>query len=342
VSWRAGAEKLFGEPLPEDPWPVAAKKLLTEREQALYQRLLSLYPDHKIFIQVALSQLVDVDRKHPDRQAIRKRYKQLVADFVLCRSDLSVVAVIELDDRSHTRPDRQYADARKNKALADAGIRLVRVPAGRSPSEEDLRALINADGTANEGIQEETVLSLLEPVKTYDEAPMHAWRDGPNAESLELKRIVLKLVGVAILVLGGWFIFGYVLPGAIKLAFQPLAAPQARAAVAPPRSVPVARPQISTAPLVSGPSAAELADRRRAILQEATEQQKQKDLAWAAFYSAPTSCEHPAAWNAQVECGNQYMRAKKVFEEKWAAEHPGGGSGAEFILDNRAVGATHK
>ncbi len=104
-----------------------------------------VYPDHKILVQVALSQLIEVDSNHPKRQFIRARYKQLVADFVLCRSNLSVVAVIELDDSSHENPESQYADARKNKALADAGIRLVRIPAGALPSENSLRGMIDAE-----------------------------------------------------------------------------------------------------------------------------------------------------------------------------------------------------
>jgi Protein of unknown function (DUF2726) len=140
-----GSNPLVTEPLPDAPWPVAARNLLSAREQSLYQRLLSLYPKHQVFVQVALSQLIDVDRNYPESESIRARYKQLVADFVLCRADLSVVAVIELDDRSHERRDRQDADARKTKALVDAGLRLVRIPAGELPSEEELREIIDAD-----------------------------------------------------------------------------------------------------------------------------------------------------------------------------------------------------
>src|SRR5260370_5735456 len=142
---RGGSSGVFlSEALPEDPWPVAARNLLTPREQSLYQRLLRLYPDHKIFIQVALSQLIDADQDHPEKESIRARFKQLVPDFVMCRADLSVVAVIELDDPSHERQNRQYADARKTKALVDAGLRLVRIPAGPVPSPERLRELIDA------------------------------------------------------------------------------------------------------------------------------------------------------------------------------------------------------
>jgi hypothetical protein len=324
VSWRAGAEPFAGESLPEDPWPVTAKTLLSERERSLYQSLLNLYPDHKLFVQVALSQLIDVDRNHPERESIRARYKQLVADFVLCRSDLSVVAVIELDDRSHEAPKRRDADARKNKVLANAGIRLVRIPAGRIPSADDLRALIDAERKPEDGPREPFELTLAEDL--YPGEGPYDSEDESSAASRELKRVALKALFVAALVLCGWLFFGYLLPAAVKQAFQPLAIPQVRAVQLPaasvaPRPILATRPVARTAPVISGPGAEELAERRRIILQEAAAQQRQKDLAWAAFYSAPASCEHPVDWKAQVECGNQYMRAKKVFEQKWEAEH---------------------
>jgi hypothetical protein len=322
--------------LSNDPWPVQAKRLLTEREQSLYQSLLNLYPSHRLFIQVALSQLVDVPEDHPNRQSIRNRFSQLVADFVLCRADLSIVAVIELDDRSHRRADRQDADARKNKALADAGIRLVRIPAGRLPSEDTLRSLIVANKRDKHGPAEEVVLTLAED--PYSPESSYGSEDESSAVSRELKRIALKVAGVAILVLGGWFIFNYVLPAAIKVALQPLAIPRARGAAAP-NSVPVSLPRIPTAPVISGPSADELARQKQVQLQAANALQRKKDQAWAAFYSAPASCEHPVDWKAQVECGNLYMRAKKRFEERWAASQ---GTGAEVDLRNESVGGLNK
>jgi hypothetical protein len=309
-----------GNPLPVEPWPLSARSLLSKREQLLYRRLVDLYPDHKILVQVALSQLINVDRTHPERESIRARYKQLVADFVLCRPDLSVVTVIELDDRTHAWPKRKAADARKNKALADAGLPLVRIPAGRLPSPDTLRALVDA-GAVEEGTQEETELSLVQTVDTYDVPSMHAWRDDSSEESSEVKRVVMRAAGVAVLVVGGWFIFSQFLPAVVRHAFQPLAIPRVRAAAAPPNSIPVGPPRIPTTPVKSGPSAEELAWQKRVQIQAANALQKKKDLVWAAFYSAPASCEHPVDWSAQVECGNQYMRAKKVFERRWEAEH---------------------
>ena len=327
-----------GNPLPDEPWPLSARSLLSKREQLLYRRLVYLYPDHKILVQVALSQLINVDRNHPESESIRARYKQLVADFVLCRPDLSVVTVIELDDRTHAWPKRKAADARKNKALADAGIRLVRVPAGRLPSPDTLRALVDA-GAVEESTQEEPELSLVQTVDTYDVASMHACRDDSGEESREVKRVVMRAAAVAILVVGGWFIFSQFLPAVVKQALQPLAIPRVRAASATPNSIPVAPPRIPTAPVISGPSTEELAWQKRVQIQAANALQKKKDLAWAAFYSAPASCEHPVDWSAQVECGNLYMRAKKRFEERWATSQ---GTAPDVVLGNGSVGGTHK
>ena len=333
---RAAERPLVSNPLSDDPWPVAAKNLLTEREQSLYLSLLSLYPNHKLFVQVALSQLLDVPEDQPQRQSIRNRFSHLVADFVLCRADLSVVAVIELDDRTHLRADRQEADARKNKALADAGIRLVRIPAGRLPSEDFLRSLINANGSQNIS-QETPELSLA--ADTYSPERDES-TDDSSAVSRELQRVALKAVFVVAFVLGGLLLFSQVLPGAIKQAFKPLASPPARRTSSRQPSLQVISPRIPTAPVVSQPSAAELAEMRRS--QSAVALQKQKQAAWAAFYSPPASCEHPVDWNAQVECGNQYMRAKKVFEQKWMVEHANQGSPADVVLDNSSVGSPTK
>jgi hypothetical protein len=337
VNWRASAEPQISKPLSDEPWPVAARKLLTEREQSFYQSLLGLYPNHKVFIQVALSQLIDVPEDHPDRQSIRNRFSQLVADFVLCRTDLSVVAVIELDDRTHERPRRQDADARKNKALVDAGIRLVRIPAGPLPSEQHLRTLIYADGMGERIYPEEPVLTLAEdiyaPASSYDS-------DEASAISQEVKRVARKAVTVAVLVACGWLFYSYLLPTLMQQAFAPLAKP-AYIAIVLPKSRVASKP-ITATPAVAPPVAELSAESRRARELEIAALGKQKSLAFAALYQPPASCEHPIVWSAQVECGNQYIRAKRAFELRWEAERPSRGSGAEIVLDNRSVTPAHQ
>jgi hypothetical protein len=95
--------------------------------------------------------------------------------------------------------------------------------------------------------------------------------------------------------------------------------------------------------LVAVPNLAELAHTGQAQLQAANALQNEKAQAWAAFYTAPASCEHPVDWDAQVECGNRYMRAKKLFEQAWEAEHPQKqGSATEIVLDNGSVGGPRR
>jgi hypothetical protein len=67
---------------------------------------------------------------------------------------------------------------------------------------------------------------------------------------------------------------------------------------------------------------AEKQEKARAALaaqQMVMEAAKRKEKAWAAYYVAPASCEHPPAWKDQVDCGNQYIRAKREFEQQWQA-----------------------
>jgi hypothetical protein len=122
-------------------WPLFPKKVLTPVEQQLYQRLLRAFPDHVVLAQVSFSQLVGVN-KGENFTAIWNRYNRLTADFVLCRRDFSVAAVIELDDRSHDNPARQDADRRKAAICEAAGIALHRLNVNPLPNEADLRALL--------------------------------------------------------------------------------------------------------------------------------------------------------------------------------------------------------
>jgi uncharacterized protein DUF2726 len=331
-----------GNPLPDEPWPLSARNLLSKRENKLYQNLIVLYPDHKIFVQVALSQLIDVDRNHPESDSIRARYKQLVADFVLCRADLSVVAVIELDDRTHEWPKRKAADARKNKALADAGIRLVRVPAGRLPTTEKLRELLDADRPVGDRTDIPT-LHAPEPelrlVEEVDDPSLAIAMDRTESESRVFKEITRKIILGGVLIVAGWFVYSQFLGFANQPAFQPMTVRSNASSVA--HAVPLITPTATrfTAPVTVNASANELAMQKQQALQVANAVQKKKDTAWAAFYSAPASCEHPPSWKDQVECGNLHMRAKKRFEEQWATSQ---GTAAEVVLGNGSVGGPHK
>jgi hypothetical protein len=257
---------------------------------------------------------------------------------------LSIVAVIELDDRTYYWPKRQRADARKKKALADAGIRLVRIPAGELPSEDTLRGLIDGVGEVNEKPAVEAVLGLAEDAQTRTkEIPRVNRGNDSRAESRVLRSSLLKAAFAGGVLIVGWFVYSHFLPSVIRTAFEPLAVRHGGVSVRASGLPTTAQQRIPSASVAAMPPAADMAEKRRVEVQAAAAEKKEKELAWAAFYAVPASCEHPVDWTAQVECGNRYMRAKKVFETGWMAAHPGvEGNGRAIVLDNAAISGGHR
>ena len=123
----------------QDEWPFYAKKPLSDPEQILYFCLTKALPEHIVLAQVGLSRILGV-KKGNNFQSWHNRINRMSADFVLCSKDSSIVAVIELDDSSHQKEERKVADAKKDKALGAAGIRVVRWQAKSLPDEASIKA----------------------------------------------------------------------------------------------------------------------------------------------------------------------------------------------------------
>lgn len=124
------------------PWPLETKRnLLSERERALYQRLVQALPDYIVLTQVQLLQVLQFQRGRRT-QAILNRFSQLSLDFLVLDRDTRPLAAIELDDVTHERADRRSADARKTHALKSAGLPLVRWNAKNLPDAAAIRAAL--------------------------------------------------------------------------------------------------------------------------------------------------------------------------------------------------------
>ena len=117
----------------DEVWPFYAKTPLSQPEQVLYFRLVQALPEHIILAQVQLSRLLGVAKGNNYRAWVN-RINRMSADFVVCNKDSSIVAVIELDDATHQKGDRQAADAKKDKALASADVRVIRWQAKAIPN----------------------------------------------------------------------------------------------------------------------------------------------------------------------------------------------------------------
>ena len=120
------------------PWPFYAKKPLTQPEQILYHRLVAAMPECIVLAQVQLSRVLGV-KKGFSFNEWNNRINRMSLDFVVCLKDSTVVAAIELDDKTHEKASRVEADAKKGKALSDAGITLIRWQVSALPDENAIR-----------------------------------------------------------------------------------------------------------------------------------------------------------------------------------------------------------
>lgn len=116
-----------------------ARELMTENEAEFFGRLVVALPDHYIFPEVAMTALIEAaSRDKKQAHADRLRIAQQRADYVVCDRRCNVVAVVELDDRTHSRSKDKIRDER----LQQAGIRTLRFESKSKPSAQTLRAAV--------------------------------------------------------------------------------------------------------------------------------------------------------------------------------------------------------
>lgn len=63
------------------------------------------------------------------------RARQKVADFVICNKDFSIIAIVEVDDSTHSAEKDKARDA----ITESAGIPTYRIEAKKLPSAEELK-----------------------------------------------------------------------------------------------------------------------------------------------------------------------------------------------------------
>ncbi len=121
------------------------KKLVTKAEFRFYRDLRDAVDgDWEIFAMVRLADLIRVEKGVRNYRSWLNKILSKHIDFVLCNKDnLDVVLAIELDDASHSRPDRKLRDQFIDNAFQDAQLPLLRVETQRSYDATWLRSLID-------------------------------------------------------------------------------------------------------------------------------------------------------------------------------------------------------
>lgn len=117
-----------------------SKALLTANELEFLGRLEVAVPELRFHAQVAMGALLDPAVSNKDRKAfmrLRGMFSQKIVDFVAQnRKDGVIVAVIELDDRTHNGDK----DAKRDAMLASAGYKIVRWNSKTKPDAAAIRA----------------------------------------------------------------------------------------------------------------------------------------------------------------------------------------------------------
>jgi hypothetical protein len=123
---------------PPDGYPYRSCGFLLSRAEAAFYRVArhALPESVLLFPKV---RLIDVIKSEWRDASAKNRIIQKHLDFVIVEANsFRILGVIELDDRSHDRGDRMRRDAFVDKALASAGIPIVRIKASVGYDSDDL------------------------------------------------------------------------------------------------------------------------------------------------------------------------------------------------------------
>lgn len=135
-----------GAEAPAAKLPFRRKDFFFSKSEVSFYRVLvqAVGQNHIIFAKVRLRDLLlELPRNTEGRQSLINRIDRKHVDFVLCDPrQVRPILAIELDDSSHARDDRIERDAWIDRVLRDAGLPILRVPAGRGYVVDDLRRRI--------------------------------------------------------------------------------------------------------------------------------------------------------------------------------------------------------
>jgi very-short-patch-repair endonuclease len=112
------------------------RALLTPNEIDFFHRLRAALPEYDIFPQVAMHALLEPIASSADQR--RRDFwhiSQKIVDYVICDSACTVLALIELDDRTHNR----HKDAIRDARVATSGLTTIRFESRFKPNQAELR-----------------------------------------------------------------------------------------------------------------------------------------------------------------------------------------------------------
>lgn len=125
--------------VPQSNYSYKQKTLMTDNEYEFLNRLISAFPNHHIFPQVSMGAILDVSKaENKNIQAGRNTFNKKIIDFIIYSKDQKIVAVIELDDKTHDKDK----DDKRDAMLSQAKYNLYRFDSRKKPTVKELKNLI--------------------------------------------------------------------------------------------------------------------------------------------------------------------------------------------------------
>ena len=143
------------QPSSKEGYYIKKKTLLTPAERSFYGVLKQAIPEEiEITCKVRIADVL-TPKKGMSRSNWQTAFNQISAkhfDYVLCSTTtLEVLAVVELDDKSHNKPSRVKRDELILEACESADLPLIRFPAKAAYTVDGVRnAIIEAIDTPKE------------------------------------------------------------------------------------------------------------------------------------------------------------------------------------------------
>jgi hypothetical protein len=119
---------------------IQRKALLTNNEIEFFHRLQRALPAYQVFPQISFAAFITDDGKlsRNSKWSLRAKFDRKIVDYVICeRGNLKIVALVELDDVTHSAS----ADRKRDALTKAAGYQTLRFQSKQKPSEAEIAAL---------------------------------------------------------------------------------------------------------------------------------------------------------------------------------------------------------
>lgn len=133
--------KLNNEATNDLSYSYQAKYLLTKNEWHEFKKLQNITSDRNWIIcpKVRLADIIEPRREKANYKSLFYKIQAKHIDFLICDKNLRILAVLELDDNSHNKADRQKRDQFVDQILTGVGYTVIRT---RSITEETLLPIL--------------------------------------------------------------------------------------------------------------------------------------------------------------------------------------------------------